>query len=442
MGAGRVDVGHIGFPDPTAIAMINYPNRDRNGLTTRVMEVDINVMPNIVASPTTSDEPDLSDRPRLLLVEDDDELRAGLRRQLGNDFHVTALSDGANAAVLLTNTDYDVILADIGLPRLSGVDILRLARSRDMDVPVILMTARPSSDTLREALELGAFTYLHKPLAADLVRLTLLHAAKISKIARLRREARAEKVGIELLGERESLMSTFNRALESLVVHHQPIVSSASQRTIGYEVLMRPQEPSVPHPGAMLELAERVGRIDELGRRVRRLAAQSHVRGSVGASLLFVNLHPAELADPELFDESSPLGSIASNVVLEITERSALSDVAETRRRTQELRRIGYQIAIDDLGAGYAGLSWFAALEPQIVKLDMSLIRDIDTSPVRSRIVRRITGLCHELAMQVVAEGVETERELQSAIDLGCDLLQGYHLGKPRREMTPSLTTW
>jgi EAL domain-containing protein (putative c-di-GMP-specific phosphodiesterase class I) len=92
---------------------------------------------------------------------------------------------------------------------------------------------------------------------------------------------------------------------------------------------------------------------------------------------------------------------------------------------------MGFRLAIDDLGAGYAGLTSFATLEPEFVKLDMSLIRDIDSSPMKKTLVRSMTSLCEELGMMVVAEGVETPAERDVLVSIGCHFLQGYLLAKP-----------
>jgi EAL domain-containing protein (putative c-di-GMP-specific phosphodiesterase class I) len=133
---------------------------------------------------------------------------------------------------------------------------------------------------------------------------------------------------------------------------------------------------------------------------------------------------------------------MAHRVVLEITERAALDDITETKHRATELRRRGYQVAVDDLGAGYAGLTSFATLEPEVVKLDMSLIRGIESAPVKRHIVDSMTRLCRDLDMRVVAEGIETTAELATIIDLGCDYLQGYLLGRPGPTLVPSAQSW
>ena len=92
---------------------------------------------------------------------------------------------------------------------------------------------------------------------------------------------------------------------------------------------------------------------------------------------------------------------------------------------------MGFRIAVDDLGAGYAGLTSFALLEPEIVKLDMTLVRDIHESATKQKLVKSMAALCKDMGMVVVAEGVETTAERDVLAGLGCDLMQGYLFAKP-----------
>lgn len=400
---------------------------------------------------TTGDQPTrrftppqagVSAKPRLLLVEDEEGLREALVRSLGDTFELVAVGDGAAAADLLVSQSFDGVLSDIGLPGMSGVDLLRLVRTYDLDVPVVLMTGQPSVETAIAALELGALTYVQKPFSHDELRGTLLRATKLARLARAKRDAvDAGLGGSPLAGDRAGLATSFERALESLTIHYQPIVDRRSKRTMGFEALMRTREPSIPTPGSLLEAAERLERLNDIGRRVRELAAE-RFQPPDDAMMLFVNLHPADLLDPRLYDRSSGLAKISDHVVLEITERAALDDVTETKHRAQELRKRGFKLAIDDLGAGYAGLTSFAMFEPEVVKLDMSLIRGIEGSPVRKHIVDSMTRLCRELDMKVVAEGIETAAELGTILDLGCDYLQGFYLGRPGPALVASSQTW
>ena len=146
---------------------------------------------------------------------------------------------------------------------------------------------------------------------------------------------------------------------------------------------------------------------------------------------LFYNLHVRDLDDETLYSDSSPLASMADRVVLEITERAALDEVKDVQERVARLRALGYRIAVDDLGAGYAGLNSLAELEPDVVKLDMTLVRDVHLSPTKRKLVRSIVALCDDMNIEVVAEGVENTEERDCVVDLGCDLLQGYFFARP-----------
>lgn len=380
-------------------------------------------------------------KPSLLVVEDEDGLRNALVRNLSEVFEVTAAPDGQAAAELLVKESFDSVLSDIGLPGMSGVELLRLVRTYDLDVPVVLMTGQPSVETAVSALELGALTYIQKPFAHDVLQGTLLRAAKLARLARAKREAFSAGVGSPLAGDRAGLHASFDRALESLSLVYQPIVDRRLRKTSGYEALLRTKEPTMPHPGALLEAAERLGRMRDVGRRVRSIAANTF-RPTDEDMSLFVNLHPSDLLDPDLYSRNAPLTKIASNVVLEITERAALDDITEMKHRVAELRQRGFRLAVDDLGAGYAGLTSFATFEPEVVKLDMSLIRGIESSAVKRHVVESMTRLCRELDMKVVAEGIETMAELATIIDIGCDFLQGYLLGRPGPALVPSSATW
>jgi EAL domain-containing protein (putative c-di-GMP-specific phosphodiesterase class I) len=102
----------------------------------------------------------------------------------------------------------------------------------------------------------------------------------------------------------------------------------------------------------------------------------------------------------------------------------------------QKLRALGFQVAIDDLGEGYAGLTSLARVQPEFVKLDMSLVRGVDQLAANRRIVRSTLRLCRELHANVIAEGVETNAERDALVGLGCDLLQGYLFARPQPEPT------
>ncbi len=373
-------------------------------------------------------------QPRVLVADDDPDVRELLARGLrAVGYEVVHARDGREAVELLDRESVDAIVTDIAMPEMSGIQLLRSIRSRNADVPVVLVTGSPDLETAMQAVKLGALVYLTKPVDLDELRRVLARAVRLGRIARLKQEALA-LVGAGGLGGADllALEASFDRALETLWIAYQPIVRAADGSLYGYEALMRSGEPSLPHPGALLDAAERLDRVTELGRAIRKQAVQP-LLGVPDDVLLFINLHSRDLLDETLLSAESPLHSVAGRVVLEITERAALDEVKDARERVAKLREQGFRIAVDDLGAGYAGLTSFVTLEPELVKLDMTLVRDIDQHSLKQSLVRAVTLLCKELGLLVVAEGVETVAERDCVVSCGCDLVQGYLIAKPGR---------
>lgn len=366
----------------------------------------------------------------VIVVDDDVHTLRALARTLSDGFEVATYESGEEAVTRILSGGVAAVVSDIAMPGMSGLELLRSIRNIDTDLPVLLITGLPSVESASKAIEYGVFRYLQKPFALDEVRGAVRQAAQLYRLARMKREA------LELEGRRPGasdrigLEVTFRRAIESLWVAFQPIVSISERRVFGYEALMRSADPALPDPNSVLDAAERLGKLEDVGRLVRSRIAR--VAGDMsGDELLFLNLHPRDLLDPELADSDSVLARIAERVVLEITERASLAGLDDVQARVANLRRLGFRIAIDDLGAGYAGLTSFALLEPEIVKIDMSLTRGIGESTVRQKLVGSLSNLCREMNMTVVAEGVETSMERDTLCALGCDLLQGYAFAKP-----------
>jgi EAL domain-containing protein (putative c-di-GMP-specific phosphodiesterase class I) len=367
----------------------------------------------------------------VLVVDDDRQLLEVLASQLTEaGWQVDRAGNGREALALVEGQRYEVVLSDIDMPGMNGVELLREIRGRDLDVPVLLITGHPRVATAVEALEHGALRYLQKPLRGRDLLTAVENAARLHRMARLKREALAA-IGLEdrLPADRAGLETRFQQALASLRLVYQPIVRAADGTVFGYEALARTNEPSIPNPGALFEAAERLGRVHEVGGVVRDRVAAFLVRAPT--LTLFVNVHALELTDDGLLSPAAALSTHARSVVLELTERSSFEHVPNLRARVSLLRRLGYRLAVDDLGAGYAGLTSFAALNPHVVKLDMSLVRGADSEPVKQRLIGSMASLCKEFGIMVVAEGIETPGERDTMAALGCDLLQGFLLGRP-----------
>ncbi|MBN2194477.1 MAG: EAL domain-containing protein [Polyangiaceae bacterium] len=368
---------------------------------------------------------------RVLLVDDEEPVRRAFARRLtGGGAKVIAVDSVARAVEALTASEFDVVLADLTLPGEHGLNVVRAVREKHLDVACVIVTGRPDVDSAVEALRLGVFDYLEKAEAADSIRQVVARAGAMTRLGRLKREAQAafgrpsEEPG-DLIG----LDLALTRTLERLWMAYQPIVRRDGS-LYGYEALMRSGETALPHPGAILSAAERLGRLPDVGRRTRSLIAESLPELPGGLSC-FVNLHPSDLGDPALLSKDSLLDVYGARVVLEVTERETLDRLPDPRRLIAQLRERECRVAVDDLGAGYAGLTTFAQIEPDIVKIDMSLVRGVDQDRRKAQILDGIVKLCHELDVTVVAEGVETTGERDNLLDLGCDLFQGYLIARP-----------
>jgi EAL domain-containing protein (putative c-di-GMP-specific phosphodiesterase class I)/CheY-like chemotaxis protein len=368
---------------------------------------------------------------QVLIVDDEEPVRRAFKRLLGaGGAQVVDVADATTALDALARVDFDVVLVDLQMPGASGLTVLRSVRERNLDAACIIVTGQPEVETAVEALRLGAFDYLNKVDAVNTLRSVVARAAALTRLARAKREAqsasgRPSAEPGDLLG----LDVALTRTLESLWMAYQPIVSRDGA-LFGYEALMRSSDRALPHPGAILEAAERLGRLTDVGRRTRGLVGADLTRLDDGLSC-FVNLHPSDLADPALIQDLSLVAEHGERIVLEVTERESLDGLPDPRASVGALRERGCRIAVDDLGAGYAGLTSFAHLEPEIVKIDMSLVRGVDQDRRKAHILGRIVDLCHDLGVLVVAEGVETAAERDVLLALDCDLFQGFLIAKP-----------
>ena len=373
---------------------------------------------------------------RALLVDDDLVLLRSYARVLTAAKHtVLTASCGEEALKLFHSTQFDAVFSDVSMPDMTGLDLAQAIHAQDPDVPVVLITGTPLLETAARAVEVGALRYLTKPVDADELCAIMRLAMAAGEQARRKSDALVRERSAADSGERKVLLEqSFEQALGALWMAYQPIVSFRNAEVVAHEALVRTKAPGVPHAGAFIELATQLGKLEQLGRTVRRAVAQK-IADSGHSGTLFVNLHPLELLDELLYTGADPLTQFASQITLEITERGTLDYVTDLPRRIVQLRELGYRIAIDDLGAGYSGLASFAILNPDIVKLDMSLIRDIHLSRLNQRLVKSITDLCHEMELLVVAEGVETTEERDMIDQLGCDLMQGYLFQKPHPEI-------
>jgi EAL domain-containing protein (putative c-di-GMP-specific phosphodiesterase class I)/GGDEF domain-containing protein len=217
-------------------------------------------------------------------------------------------------------------------------------------------------------------------------------------------------------------------------VDYHPIVVASTREIFGYEALARGKMRSLRSPEVMFDVAAEADLIWELSRLCRSRALEGMSTRLQPGQLLFLNVDPHDFADPA-FNEREV--EDPSRVVIEITERTAIKDYPKFRERLKAFRDIGYRFAVDDAGSGYAGLGSIANLEPDFIKLDISLINAIDTNFIKQNLVQTMVRFANDHGAMVIAEGVERAEEFKTVQDLGVHLVQGFFLHRPQSASSP-----
>jgi diguanylate cyclase (GGDEF)-like protein len=230
---------------------------------------------------------------------------------------------------------------------------------------------------------------------------------------------------------------------------YQPLIDPVEGRLHGFEALLRWQHPERGEilPGEFVQLAEESGLIVPLGawvldRACRDAMAWPEVAGQ--QVTIAVNLSAVQLGSRDLLGLTrralADSGLPPRRLVLEVTESSVLRDVQVSRAALQALRELGVWLALDDFGTGHSSLAYLRQFPLDALKIDRSFMHAAAHDPASAAIVRTILALARTLGLSTVAEGIETPAQLQLAVQLGCDLVQGYHCGKPMD--LPTLQAW
>jgi EAL domain-containing protein (putative c-di-GMP-specific phosphodiesterase class I) len=214
----------------------------------------------------------------------------------------------------------------------------------------------------------------------------------------------------------------------SVYVDYHPIVVTETREIFGYEALARGVMRSLRSPEVMFDVAAEADLVWELSRLCRSRAIEGIETRLRPNELLFLNVDPHDFNDPA-FNEHEV--KYPTRVVIEITERTAIKDYPKFRERLKSFREKGFRFAVDDAGSGYAGLGSIANLEPDFIKLDISLINAIDTNFLKQNLVETMVRFANDHGAKVIAEGVEHAEEFNTVRDLGVHLVQGFFLHRP-----------
>jgi len=230
--------------------------------------------------------------------------------------------------------------------------------------------------------------------------------------------------------ERADTIERIQSALDGngLSMVYQPIVHVARNRVVGFESLTRFSTTPARSPDIWFNEAASVGMGPQLEMKAVELAVAAHDRFPDDV-YLSLNVSPEAIVNG---DVQRVLGGLPlERIVLEITEHATIVDYAELNEALAPLRNRSLRVAVDDAGAGYASFRHILRLQPDIIKLDMSLTRDIDTDSARRALAAALISFAHETGSVIVAEGVETAAELDALRSLGVNKAQGYLFGRP-----------
>ena len=355
---------------------------------------------------------------------------------------VHAVTDPREAVERCLAVDADLVLLDLHMPHLDGHEVLRALRAalpEDSFLPVVVLTGDVTTETRDRALAAGATDFLTKPLdhtevvlrVGNLLATRTLHLGvqRHVQVLEAELEAREEEARRRTL-EMQAVRGRIDAILRGAPIEmaFQPIVHLGTGAVRGVEALARfRQEPYRP-PNEWFDEAATAGRGNELELAAAG-AAMAHLEQLPKENFLAINLSPDAALDPTLTRVLD--GRATDRVVLELTEHAQVEDYPRLLDQLEVLRTRGVRIAVDDAGAGFSGLRHILQLRPEILKLDLTLTAGIDLDPARRALATALVTFADEIGATIVAEGIETQGELDTLRALGVPWGQGYHLARP-----------
>ncbi len=361
---------------------------------------------------------------------------------------------GVEAHQVVTERLSELVLEACG-PMLGSDDIVVSGAVGRDEILVFLFRPRSDDEFYRESLEPFAVSIARKITAAgnrivypyrrSMPRVPVgssltIYNPVISEVRQVRDALERARSDADL----NARIDTRNRArqftdlvlTEDLTALYEPIVNVTTREVIGYEALTRgPWDSNLHAPDALFEMGEEAGLVFELDCLCRRNALRG-ARGLSPGKLLFLNCLPTAIHDPAFRGEVlkktlEQLRLRPSDVVFEISEKEAIHNFEIFREARDYYGELGFRVALDDTGVAYGSLEAIIELSPDFIKVDLSLVRGIDTDPPRQELLRALNSVAGSINAGLIAEGIETSEELATIHSLGIPYGQGYLFGRP-----------
>jgi len=380
----------------------------------------------------------------ILLIDDNQvnlTLLGRVLELLGVD-DIRVVNDPLHAEAVFAERRPDLVLLDLHMPHLDGFGVMERFQAHidgDDFIPIIVVTADSSNEARERALSVGAKDFVTKPINIAEVVLRVANLLESRALYKGLRQHNAELAG-ELL-RRDQSDSARQRGrteriarVESVLARNaidivfQPIVDLRSGHVAGVEALSRFSDEPVRPPDVWFDEATSVGLGAALELRALERAL-AHIDAIPEAAFMSVNLSPEVAGQRDAVEIIN--GAPTGRIVVEITEHGQIRDRSTLNASLDAMRTRGVRVAVDDAGAGFAGLQQILDLRPEIIKLDLAITHGIDTDPIRRALASCLLSFATEIGSLIVAEGIETRDELVTLQKLGIVLGQGYFLALP-----------
>ncbi len=374
-------------------------------------------------------------QPRLIVIDDEPDLAGFVCEVAGQTGY--AVEQYHNAGLFIEQYDKcaDVIVLDLMMPGMDGVEVIRFLAGIDCDTQLILISGFDSgvlhsAQKLATEQGLNFVGSLNKPFRYDDLHKLLSELSITAKSA-------ARQIAIEAPPADELRDALKNN---ELLLHYQPKVGLNGYSVTAVEALVRWQHPvhGLLAPDLFIPVAEKHGLIDDLTWIVLEQAMeQCRLWQDQGLTVqVAVNMSSDTLKELNLPEKMGALvaqyGQDASQLILEVTETALMQELTKSLDILTRLRMRGFHLSIDDFGTGYSSLVQLHRAPFSEIKIDRSFVMDMERDKESYAIIETVIVLGHKLGMKVVAEGVETQANLEQLAAMGCDLAQGYHIARPQ----------